>query len=339
MKTSQVSTALRVCIKARLPVLLHGAPGAGKSDLARAAANDEKADWILSHPVVHDPTDYKGLPWPSEDKTFATFLPYADLARVLRAKKKTVWFLDDLGQAPPAVQAAAMQLLLARCIGDHKIPDCVTFLAATNGRAHRANVSGILEPVKSRFVTLIEVVPDLDDWIIWAYGASISPMVISFLRFRSELFSKFEATGDMKNSPSPRTWSHVSDLIKAGVPPELEQEMFGGAVGSGAGDEFTGFCRVFRDLPSLDGIILDPEKARIPTETSALYAVASGLAYKAKKTNIGKIIRYTERLAEAGHGEYAAYTLQDCEKRHPEINTTADWTAMLLTELGALYRP
>ncbi len=43
-----------------------------------------------------------------------------------------VCLLDDLGQAPPAVQAAAMQLLLARRVNGHAVSDHVTFLAATN---------------------------------------------------------------------------------------------------------------------------------------------------------------------------------------------------------------
>jgi hypothetical protein len=339
MKTSQVSQAVRLCIKNKLAVLLEGPPGVGKSDIARDAAKAEKAELIISHPVVQDPTDYKGLPWPDVANGQANFLPFGDLARLIRATKLTAFMLDDLGHAVPSVQAACMQLMLARQIGEHKVPDCVTFIAATNGRAHRAGVSGILEPVKSRFVTILKVEANLEDWKIWAYGAGISPLVIGFVSFRPELFSKFVPTADMTNSPSPRTWNHVSKLIAAEVPPELEMEMFSGAVGDAAGGEFTGFMRVYRDLPSIDGIILDPEKARVPTEVSALWATVSALACKAKKTNISRIIKYANRLAEANQGEFAGFMLQDCQKKCPEVLTTAAWTDMTLSELGKLYQP
>ena len=68
-------------------------------------------------------------------------------------------FLDDLGQAPMSVQAAAMQLILARRINGFKISDKVIFMAATNRREDKAGVTGILEPVKSRFAWIVELVP------------------------------------------------------------------------------------------------------------------------------------------------------------------------------------
>ena len=83
----------------------------------------------------------------------AEFLPFGDLRALIQADKDTVFFLDDLGQAPPTVQAAAMQLILARRINGHHVSDSVTFIAATNRKQDKAGVSGILEPVKSRFAT------------------------------------------------------------------------------------------------------------------------------------------------------------------------------------------
>src|SRR5690606_27326440 len=98
------------------------------------------------------------------------------------------WFLDDLGQASPMVQAAYMQLLLARRIDGHVLPDCVTFVAASNRKQDRAGVSGLLEPVKSRFTCIMEIEPDLDSWIDWALGEGLPAELIAFLQFRgSEL--------------------------------------------------------------------------------------------------------------------------------------------------------
>jgi len=50
-----------------------------------------------------------------------------------------------------------MQLILGRCINGHKVSDHVTFLAATNKKSDRAGVSGILEPVNSRFAAIVEL--------------------------------------------------------------------------------------------------------------------------------------------------------------------------------------
>jgi len=58
-----------------------------------------------------------------------------------------------------------------------------------------------------------------------------------------------------------------------------------GGIGRGAAIEFTGFLRVFRSLPSLDGILLNPATAPVPDEPSALCAVATGLARRTTEQN------------------------------------------------------
>ncbi|MFP3700463.1 ATP-binding protein, partial [Burkholderia sp. SIMBA_013] len=94
-----------------------------------------------------------------------------------------IWFLDDLGQAAPSVQAAKMQLLLARRIGEHKLPDNVTFLAATNRRKDNAGVSGILDPLMDRFATHVELVADIHEWTSWALAHGVPAELVAFLRF------------------------------------------------------------------------------------------------------------------------------------------------------------
>src|SRR5258706_16400244 len=112
MKPRQLLAFLAKTIREGLAVLIQGAPGVGKSDIVAQAAIAADAELILSHPAVSDPTDVKGLPWVVKGK--ADFLPFGELERAINATERTVWFLDDLGQATAAVQASYMQLLLAR---------------------------------------------------------------------------------------------------------------------------------------------------------------------------------------------------------------------------------
>ncbi len=81
MIPSQLQQLLGPAIKARLPVLVTGAPGVGKSDIIARSAADADADLIISHPVVADPNDAKGLPWP-DGKGAATFLPFGEVVSV-----------------------------------------------------------------------------------------------------------------------------------------------------------------------------------------------------------------------------------------------------------------
>src|SRR3979490_2181701 len=119
VKPSQLRAILAKTIPAKFPVLITGAPGIGKTECESLACAEANADNLVMHPVVKDPTDFKGMPWVTEGG--AAFTPFAALQALINASKLTVCFLDDLGQATPAVQAAAMQLILGRHIDGHRI--------------------------------------------------------------------------------------------------------------------------------------------------------------------------------------------------------------------------
>ncbi len=215
MKPSDLSNLLSQAIPARMPVLIKGAPGVGKTDIVTQACQATGTELVVSHPVVDEPVDYKGMPAIKDDH--AEFLPFGSLRRLIEAQHPTVYFMDDLGQAPPTVQAAAMQLILARRINGYQVSGQVTFIAATNRKKDKAGVSGILEPVKSRFVTIVELEPDLDDWIRWAALNSVPAELIAFIRFRPQLLFEFAPSVDMTNSPCPRTVHNVARLMALGL--------------------------------------------------------------------------------------------------------------------------
>ena len=336
IRPKQLADYLSASISAGHPVLVTGAPGIGKSDIIAQAARTAGAEVILSHPVVSDPTDAKGLPWKVEGENVATFLPFGDLARALDSTVSTVWFLDDLGQASPAVQASFMQLLLARRVNGHILPDCVTFVAATNRRTDRAGVSGVLEPVKGRFYTILELEPSLDDWSNWAIDNDIVPELIAFLRFRPDLLSAFEPTADLTNSPTPRTWSHVSSILNYNLSRDIETLAICGAVGEGAGMEFMAFLAMYQDLPNIDAILVDPDASAIPEKPATLYALTTGLAMRANDQTFGRIAKYAQRIVDAGRGEFAALLLRDCLKRDESLIQSPDGVRLISGDLGKL---
>jgi hypothetical protein len=339
---TELSTLLSRTIPARLPVLIVGAPGVGKSDIVAQAAQAADADLIISHPAVADPTDAKGLPWavPGPDGRIheATFLPFGDLARACRAQKPTVWFLDDLGQATPAVQASFMQLLLARRVNGHVLPEHVTFVAATNRRTDRAGVQGILEPVKSRFAAIVELRPQLDPWCEWALDHGVEPLYVAALRFRPELLCNFRPSADLEQSPSPRTHAHAAKIIALGLPPEIETAAVSGAIGAAAATEILAYIRMARDLPSPDVILIDPSGSPIPTRPAALYATVTALAARTTPQTFRAIGIYAGRLLDAQRGEFAALLVRDALRRCPAIAVTSDFIRLAAGPLGQLVQ-
>lgn len=338
MRPSELTLCLTKMIAARQPVLLVGAPGIGKTDLVTQAAFNAGCDLVISHPAVADPTDAKGFPWAEKGATTATFLPFGETARVINAKRPTVWFMDDLGQAPPAVQASYMPWLLARQVNGHRLSDLVTIIAATNRRTDRAGVSGILEPVKSRFTTILNVEPDLDEWVAWAMAQpNFPPEVIAFLRFQPNLLEDFKATADLTNSPSPRTWASAARVLLLDLPKPVRRQALAGAVGEGAATALGAFLDMYEQLPNLDAILTNPKTCPYPVQPGTLYAVTTALATRASKTTFPGIAQFAARLTAEGHGEFAALLLRDSVKRHPEVQETMAFIELAGGELGQLF--
>jgi hypothetical protein len=324
MKPTQLKALLAKTITARRPVLIKGAPGIGKTDGVVQACQECGADLIISHPVVSDPIDYKGMPFVTGGK--AEFIPFGDLRQLIEADRLTAYFLDDLGQAPPTVQAAAMQLILGRRINGHKVSDKVCFIAATNRKQDRAGVTGILEPVKSRFATIVELTPDLEDWIAWALKAGLPTELIAFIRFRPGLLFDWKPSADITNSPSPRTVANVGALMDLQLSPDLEYEAYQGAAGEGFAAELLGFLRIFRNLPNPDTVLLNPEQAQVPTDPATLYALCGALARKASENTMDRLVRYTLRLP----AEFQVLLIRDAVHADGQVvNTRAfiDWSS------------
>ncbi len=330
---TQLYELLVSMIGAHLPLLIAGDPGCGKTDIVYQAAHAAKSDVIISHPVVADPTDAKGVPWPKTQKggevTEAHFLPFGELALAMRATRPTVWFLDDLGQATPAVQASYMQLFLARRINGHKLPDHITFVAATNKRHRSTGVQGILEPVKSRFATIVELKAALDPWLDWAMVNDIPAELIAFLRLHPDKLHNFDPTADMVNSPSPRTWVSVSKLMKLGLSPGLAQVAYAGAVGEGVAGEYVAFLRMVESMPEVEAVQRDPSSAPIPTEPSILYAFVTALAARVEDRWLKQLLVYSDRLIKDRKTEFAVLMVRDVVRRQPGVVANADFLRYL----------
>ncbi|MEQ1594745.1 MAG: ATP-binding protein [Casimicrobium sp.] len=317
MTPTSVSQVLAVAIENRQPVLITGEPGIGKTDIVKSAASEAEADLIVTHPVVDQPIDYKGLPYVGNGE--AKFLAYGNLKALVEAKRPTVCFMDDLGQATQAVQAAVMQLILAREIDGVRISDQVSFLAATNDHRHGAGVSGLLEPLKGRFATILPMEADLDEWIRWAHAKLVPQELIAFLRFRPELLSAFTRTAAMTNSPNPRSWAHVAAWQRTRLDSALWREVFSGAVGESAANEYVSFLETIRDMPNPVAVFEEPELAPIPSRPDILYALCGALVSQGIKRGAEAaaraVVPYARRLLAAGRGEFGVVLFRDSLER------------------------
>jgi MoxR-like ATPase len=264
--------------------------------------------------LLLDPVDLRGLPFLGSDgrSKWATpdFLPQDG---------EGILFLDELNAAPAMVQASCYQLVLDRKLGEYTLPEGWAIIAAGNRDSDRAVTTRMPTPLRNRFVHL-EFEVDAQEWSEWAIQAGIRPEVIAFLRFRPELISQPDK--DAHAFPSPRSWEFVSrilDSLDSQSNPSLEHELIAGAVGTGPATEVSAFLRTFRELPSIDAILLNPLREPVPENTAAQYAVASALARCASDTNFDRICLYLNRLPT----EFRVLCVRDATLREPAIRSTA----------------
>jgi hypothetical protein len=320
---------LRATIPAYRPVLITGMPGVGKTELVRKVCSDVGFRLLVSHPVIKNPTDYRGLPWlfKTEDGNGeAVFVPFEDLKAMITADVPTCVFFDDMGQAQKSVQAPLMQIIQERAIDGQAISDKVVFVAATNRKQDKAGVTGIIEPLKSRFTTIVEYEPEVDHWVDWAYGAGVDPALVAFIRFRPQFLTDFTPTADLTNSAVARTIENLDRLVKLNLPASCRYAAYVGAVGEGCASEWKAFQDIHSKLPSLSKIKTDPTYDDVPTDISVCYALIGALITQVDRKNIGNVYTYIGRLPF----EYQALWHKDVTKMHPALIQTAayvKWSA------------
>jgi len=310
MKASSVCEALRVLVEAQQPTFIWGGPGIGKSAIVRQVATSLEVALQDVRALLLDPVDLRGLPFlgPDGRSKWATpdFLP---------TEGEGILFLDELNAAPAMVQASCYQLVLDRKLGEYTLPDGWAIVAAGNRDSDRAVTTRMPTPLRNRFVHL-EFEVDIQEWCEWAIRAGVRPEVIAFLRFRPALLSAFDR--DANAFPSPRSWEFVSGILAEGPNRRLEQELYVGAVGLGAATEFGAFLKTFRELPSIEGILMNPAREPVPDQPDAQYAVATALANSASDTNFDRMCVYLQRMPT----EFQVFCVRDASLRDPNIRST-----------------
>ena len=309
MRPSEVTSALTALIPTKRPVYLWGSPGVGKSSVVRQAADRLTLDLVDVRATLLDPVDLRGLPTVVDRR--AEWCPPSFLPRA----GDGVLFLDELAQAPPLVQAACLQLVLDRRVGEYTLPDGWSVVAASNRTDDRAGTHRLISPLLNRFVHLdLDVCPD--DWQQWAVSAGVAPEVRAFLRFRPALLHQYDPASNPRAFPTPRSWQFVSDVL-ATTPPELLHRVVGGCVGDGPAAEFVAYLKLCRELPDPDRVLTHPTTSPVPKEPAVLYALVGALVEAVKRDGglVPGFVTYAGRLPD----EFALLAFRDAVAVQPTL--------------------
>jgi hypothetical protein len=313
------------------PVMLWGPPGVGKSQMVAHIAARHRVPMIDIRLSQMEPSDLRGIPFRVEDRVewaIPAILPDAE-----RHGRTGILFLDEITSAPPAVSAAAYQLILDRRLGEYQVPQHWAIFAAGNRQGDRGVTYSMPAPLANRF-SHFEVETHLDDWVAWAYQSGIDERLIAFLRFRPELLFDFDPAHNPVAFPSPRSWEFAHrGLKKFEDHPELLQGTLQACVGPAAGIELTAFVNSLDQMPDLDAIVRGDPVA-VPREIDLQYAVAAALVGRAIRAKdgdnaaeiTGNILRYAGRFPQREMGVMLVSDLHRAiGNRLFEVPAFTDW--------------
>ncbi len=281
-------------------------PGEGKTSVIPRAAKElskelgEEIGCLITHAPLQQPEDY-GIPVTSLDRESIKFIVCASKYPIEGSghPKRGIWGIDELPQTSHAGQAILANMIQAREIHGYKLMPGWTIVSTGNRAKDKAGAGELLSHLKDR-VTFIEFDASIDDWTTWALENAIPTELIAFLRFKPELLSAFDP--QLTKSPTPRAWSEgVARSIGKSV---NEFECFKGDVGEGAAAEFVAYLKMFRKLPTVEMVLLDPVNCVLPdigkdgSATAVMYAICGALGRKATKDNFGRIMTYVQRMPQ-----------------------------------------
>jgi hypothetical protein len=317
------------------PVLGLAAPGIGKSEVGLQAAGEWAKDtkrglWIMGESPSeregkvgfwetiwsqHTPEDIKFPALKNGEfvPQYSTELPLE--GNEARFPAEGLWVHDEITKVEPYLGKALMQLILERRLGTRRVLPGWRMVAFGNRVKDRSYAQVLAPPLANRFI-IVNVEPNLDDWVGWALQNEVHPLGIAFLRFRPALLHKFDhklyAGGEMA-FPSPRQWTRAFRFIgmKDG---DTRVALLAGCVGSAAALEFEGFARVWENLPSFSDICKTGGKGqKVPKDQATLLAVVTGLVTKTTEENAGNVFDYIKRLP----GEYQMLYSKDLIRKDP----------------------
>ena len=334
--------SLAICIAARVPVILWGPPGQGKTSVIRAIADQQGRHLEVLLASIREPQDFAGLPSIHDGK--AKLVP-PDWALRLTQEQNGILFTDEVNTAPPSVQAALLRVSLDKVAGDCDLGQDTSVVAAANPPEQAADGWDLAPPLANRFCHVMwelppEVVRDgfTGKWRHYSIPTPTDAQVLDaitrervnvagFLSARPDLSTALPKTSAEQGRafPTPRSWDMVATLTgyahAAGQSEGVQRVLVRGCVGPGASAEYLTY-RDSLDLPDPEKVLGKPRDFVLPSRTDQIYVIGAGVLavlrnnLTPERWDAAGIV--LERIANGGHPDIAVSFARDWIAERPE---------------------
>jgi hypothetical protein len=280
MYLEQILIAISVCIQARIPVLIWGSPGTGKTSAITSIAKSLNLVLEVVIASIKEPSDFSGLPF-IDPITKSTCFAAPDWAKRLCDAGQGILFFDELTTAAPAVQKALLRVVLEKVVGGLTLPNSISIIAAANPPEEASDGYDLTPPLANRWIHVIWP----NDAQAWCHGMKhgwqktslptlnanweshikpVTTLVTGFIDKMPEMLYQFPTdTSSMgKAWPSNRSWDMAIKVMaacqSAQICDEIMFTLVAGCIGEGAAAAFSSYLREL-NLPDPETLLADPD--------------------------------------------------------------------------------
>lgn len=323
----------------RVPIFL-GPPGIGKTSFVRSAVKQLRE--------LHGDNFYYQEINPTMPAEEVGGIP--DLVRKEGEPTRTdyampVWFprksdnpdlcgiicLDDAMQGDKQMQTTLANLIQARNLRNHELPDGIMIVATGNRAEDNAGSNRMLTHLADR-MTPFHIEADPQAWINdFAIPNGVDPRIVAYIQQNPDRLNMFDPK--KQKSPTSRTWAalssrmdYIDSLVGTKNHDKFAQAIITGELGMAEGSVFWSYCGMWDKTPDLDAILADPVNASIDYPVDIRYATAVALAKKMDVQTFENAITYVNRLST----DLGAMVVKMGSQFNPELvetETFVNWAA------------
>ena len=207
---------------AKLPVLLRGRHGVGKSQVVYQLAANAGLPVVERRASQMTEGDLVGLP--SIDGNRTTFNPPDWFKQA--CEEPVCLFLDEVDRATLEVRQGIFELTDSRKLNGHHLhPETIVF-AAINGGDHGEQYQvNEMDPAELDRWSVWDIEPTVEDWLAWG-KENVDSLIWDFI---NQNRSHLEHTADIepnKRYPSRRSWKRLNDVLAQADQLEAGPAMF-----------------------------------------------------------------------------------------------------------------
>jgi hypothetical protein len=341
------ATNLIAAVGAQHTVLVQGEMGCGKSSML----TELKRRYPDHHPAYFDLTtkDVGDFMIPAVTDGVAEFLPNAEFG--IHTDKPVLLMLDELGKASKSVMNACLRVMLERTVGTQKLPEGSIIFATTN--LTQEGLGDSMPPhARNRIVTVQISKPTADEWIAWAMGNGVEPVVLATVNEFPQMLSSYTEydtpnANHYINDPraqraafvTPRSLYAANNIIKQTrhLPETVLFAALCGTVGAPAASDMLAVLRLDAELPSWKEIIADPNTAKAPTNGAALAMLIYRAIVRVDADSFDNWLTYLGRLSREAQALFARQIMTPSSGKLKLAATNREMVK-LCSELNYLFK-